>query len=209
MTVRSRTLMKRAAIVGLTGMLLAGGGLALAQNASAADEAEAPATEAAAKDAAMDKAEPETAKLKKPAKARFSLNAGELAVLKQLAERRRQIDEREARLVERERVVAVMESRLADQAKEMKRLQAVLARQSAEIEAAKQADMGADKARLTKLAKAYKAMKPKDAARLFEAMDMAMLAPIAREIAARSLAPVLSRMSAEKANELGRLLRRK
>ena len=149
MTVRSRTLMKRAAIVGLTGMLLAGGGLALAQNASAADEAEAPATEAAAKDAAMDKAEPETAKLKKPAKARFSLNAGELAVLKQLAERRRQIDEREARLVERERVAAVMESRLADQAKEMKRLQAVLARQSAEIEAAKQADMGADKARLT------------------------------------------------------------
>ena len=209
MSVGFRTFTKRVAIVGLTGMLLAGGGLTLVQNAWAAYEAKAPATEATAKDAAVDKAEPETAELKKPAKARFSLNAGELTVLKQLAERRRQIDEREARLVERERVAAVMETRLADQAKEMKRLQAVLAKQSAEIEAAKQADMGADKARLTKLAKAYKAMKPKDAARLFEAMDMAMLAPIAREISARSLAPVLSRMSAEKANELGRLLRRK
>lgn len=209
MSVGSRTLMKRVSVIGLTGMLLAGGGLALVQNAWAADEAEASATETAPKDATADKAGPETAELKKPVKARFSLNAGELTVLKQLAERRRQIDEREARLVERERVAAVMETRLADQAKEMKRLQAVLAKQSAEIEAAKQADMGADKARLTKLAKAYKAMKPKDAARLFEAMDMAMLAPIAREISARALAPVLSRMSAEKANELGRLLRRK
>ena len=84
MSVGFRTFTKRVAIVGLTGMLLAGGGLTLVQNAWAADEAKAPATEATAKDAAVDKAEPETAELKKPAKARFSLNAGELTVLKQL-----------------------------------------------------------------------------------------------------------------------------
>lgn len=158
-------------------------------------------------DAAANAAKP--AAKPKPTRATFSLNAGELTVLKKLAERRQQLDARESALVDRERIAKAMETRLAAQALDLKKLQATLDAQATEIEKAKAGDSDADKERLARLAKAYKAMKPKDAARLFNTMDMSMLAPIAREISPRALAPVLARMNAKKATALSQELRRK
>lgn len=166
---------------------------------------EAASSKSGEPEAGAAEAKPES----KPSRASFSLNAGELSVLKKLAERRQQLDYRESGLVDRERVVAAMETRLTAQAAELKKLQAALETKASEIENAKAGDLDADKERLTRLAKAYKAMKPKDAARLFNAMDMSMLAPIAREISPRALAPVMARMTAKKATELSRELRRK
>lgn len=176
--------------------------LTLAAEDSAAEDK--PATTDAEK--APDAAGKSSLKKMRPA---LSLNSGELAVLKQLASRRRQIDEREARLVERERVAMAMEARLTEQAAELRRLQAALQKQAALIDEANKQNEAGDVERVKRLAKAYKAMKPKDAARLFEAMHISMLAPIAREISPRVLAPVLARLSVKKANALTIALREK
>lgn len=152
---------------------------------------------------ADDKMAMEKAPAAKPA---MSFVAGELAVLRRLAERRKALDRREASIVERERLAEAMEEKLAAQAEELKKLQAALAEQEERINAAKAMETDEKKARLENLAKAYKTMKPRDAARLFNDLDMELLTSIASQISPRVLAPVLARMNPERARELTRAL---
>lgn len=133
-------------------------------------------------------------------------DAGELAVLRRLADRRRALEAREARIVERERLARALEHKLAQQAKELRRLRAALAEQEARAEIAQKTGADEKTERLKRLAKAYKAMKPKDAARLFNDLDMELLTGIAGQISPRVLAPVLAKMHPERARELTRAL---
>lgn len=137
----------------------------------------------------------------------FSFERGELALLRKLAMRRKELEDREARLVERERLAAAMEAKIASQAEELKRLKAELAEQEARIGAVDDAMSEGELERVRELAKAYKAMKPKDAARLFNELDMDLLTAIAREISPRVLAPVLAKMEPKRARELTEALR--
>ena len=137
----------------------------------------------------------------------FSFDAGELAVLRKLAVRRKELEAREASLIERERLVAALEAKLADQAGELKKLQAALVEQETRISDVEKKDADGDMERLQELAKAYKAMKPKDAARLFNELDMELLTGIAREISPRALAPVLAVMDPKRARALTEALR--
>ncbi len=138
----------------------------------------------------------------------LSFESGELALLRRLAERRRELEAWEAKLIERERLAEAMEFALTEQAAELKRLKADIAERQAQIDAAEKAEEQKDIDRLKNLAKAYQSMKPRDAARLFNEMDLKLLTDIAREIAPRTLAPMMSRMSAERARELTEALRK-
>ena len=131
---------------------------------------------------------------------------GELSVLRRLADRRNTLAAREAQLAERETFVTAMEVKLAEQAADLNRLRAELAEQEATIAAARAAKDAAAEARIQSLAKAYKTMKPKDAARLFNELEDDLLIGIARELSPRSLAPIMSRMKPDKARALTQAL---
>lgn len=139
----------------------------------------------------------------------FEFNAGELAVLRRLAARRQELDAREAALVERERLIAALEAKLVQQSIELKKVRAALADQEERMRKEQETVDTAAVDRVKGLAKAYKSMKPKDAARLFDKMDMGLLIRIAREISPRTLAPVMAKMQADKARELSLALTKK
>lgn len=131
---------------------------------------------------------------------------GELGVLRRLADRRNALAAREAKLAERETFVAAMEVKLAEQASDLQRLRAELAEQEAAIAGSRAEKDEAAEARIQSLAKAYKTMKPKDAARLFNELEADLLIGIAREISPRALAPIMSRMKPDKARALTQAL---
>jgi flagellar motility protein MotE (MotC chaperone) len=60
--------------------------------------------------------------------------------------------------------------------------------------------------RMAALVKTYESMKPKDAARIFNGMDDALLTDIARSMKSATLAAVLSSMEAKRAETLTRML---
>ena len=64
-----------------------------------------------------------------------------------------------------------------------------------------------ERERIEKLAKAYQSMKARDAARLFNEMDIRLLTDIARQMEPRVLAPMMARMDPERARELTKKLR--
>lgn len=180
------------------------GALAQATGGEAASEA-APADQAAAKDGAEKAPDQKASAAGGVTSERtplFEFNAGELALLRRLAVRRRELDEREAALVERERLAAALETKLVQQSIELKRVRAALAKE--EERARKESEVVDEAAveRVQNLAKAYKSMKSQDAARLFNAMEMELLVLVAREISPRTLAPVIAKMQPEKAQEL-------
>jgi flagellar motility protein MotE (MotC chaperone) len=119
----------------------------------------------------------------------------EIAVLQQLAQRREGLDQREQDLERRQMLLAAAESRIADKLAAMERLQAVLEsmikRNDAEMEA-----------RVRSLVKIYELMKPADAARIFEALDMETLLPVAERMNERRLAPVMAQMNPAKAKDV-------
>ncbi len=142
-----------------------------------------------------------------PERPLLSLDGAELAVLSRLAERRRELEAREAALREREILTRALEEKLSRQAKELQELKAALMEQERKLTAMKQADNSEEQARLQDLAKAYKTMKPRDAARLFDELDLTLVTSIARELSPRVLAPVMAKMSPDKARALTRALR--
>lgn len=194
----------------LTAWLVAATVLAPAERAFAQEDAkpEMAADAPDDADAKMEKASASSGGATSKAMPLLSFSAGELSVLRRLAERRQALEEREARLLERERLAAAFEARLAEQAKELMRLKEQLAAVEAEISSAEKAKEDAEQARIKNLASAYKTMKARDAARLFDDMEMPLLKAIAREISPRVLAPVLAKMNPEKAQRLTAALRR-
>ena len=60
--------------------------------------------------------------------------------------------------------------------------------------------------RMAALVKTYETMKPKDAARIFNGMDDALLTDIAKSMKSATLAAVLSSMDAKRAETLTRML---
>ncbi len=56
--------------------------------------------------------------------------------------------------------------------------------------------------KLRSLVKIYENMKPKDAARIFEELDMDTLLPVAERMSERKLAPVMAEMNLAKAKDI-------
>ena len=172
-------------------LLAAPASWAVAQSAADTPQADAPV--AASEDAAP---------VPEAARPLLSLHPGELEVLRSLAERRRALDAREAEIYEREQLAKAFEERLSEETKSIRTLQASLKEQEAKLAAEKETVSAAEAERYQRLAKAYKSMKPRDAARLFDDLDLELLTAIAREISPRVLAPVMAKMKPEKARAL-------
>ena len=116
-----------------------------------------------------------------------------------LADRRAELDRREAALDTRETLLKAAESRIELRLTELSALEDKTAAQRA-------AQIADQEAQIGKLSDAYERMKPRDAARIFEALDAALLGPVAAGMRTQSLAAVLGEMEAGKAKELTELL---
>lgn len=119
----------------------------------------------------------------------------ELELLQSLAKRRDELDSRERSLGEREAMIAATEKRLDDKLAELKQVQFTIE----ELVKRHDADQ---KAKLESLVKIYENMKPKDAAQIFEELEMDVLLDVVEGMKERKVAPILAVMNPSKAQEV-------
>jgi flagellar motility protein MotE (MotC chaperone) len=119
----------------------------------------------------------------------------EIDLLQQLADRREIIEARSEELTLREGLLSAAEKRINKKIIEMKGLEITIQK------LIKTHDQQ-EEAKMQSLVKIYEAMKPKDAARIFEELDINTLLMVAERMKERKLAPVMAKMNSEKAMEM-------
>jgi flagellar motility protein MotE (MotC chaperone) len=119
----------------------------------------------------------------------------ERALLLDLRHRRAELDAREAALVSREAVLAAAEKRLAARVDELTALQG-------RLEALEAARKERDDANWAGLVKLYENMKPRDAATIFNDLDMPVLLQVLDRMKEAKAAPVLAAMQPERARQV-------
>lgn len=117
------------------------------------------------------------------------------ALIDHLNERRTELDKRQADLDMREALVAAAEKKLDDRTKALEALQTQVGALVDQKEAQEDASFKA-------VVSMYEGMKPKDAAKIFDTLDMGVLLKIARAMNPRSMSPILAAMTADPAQKL-------
>ena len=123
------------------------------------------------------------------------LTTAEIELLQHLSIRREEIDKREKELDIRNGLMQAAESRIDKKVAELQNLQATIDSLIQKFD--KQQD-----AKLLSLVKIYENMKPKDAANIFEDLEMQTLLEVAERMKERKLAPVMAKMNPAKAREM-------
>ncbi|HEY4345114.1 MAG TPA: hypothetical protein VGN05_12260 [Parvibaculum sp.] len=123
------------------------------------------------------------------------LSPAEIAVLGSLTARREELDKRSKELDVREQLMSAAEKRVEDRVTELKAIEAKINGQIADND--KQ-----NEERLANVVKMYETMKPKEAARIFERLDMGVLIDVAKRMQPRKISAVLAVMDPVAAQEL-------
>ncbi|MEE9318071.1 MAG: hypothetical protein V3U48_07255 [Rhodospirillales bacterium] len=123
------------------------------------------------------------------------LTQAEIDLLQQLAERRRVLESREQELEIRTGLLSAAEKRIDKKVEELKVLRETIAGLIKTFDAQQDA-------KILSLVKIYEAMKPKDAARIFEKMELDTLLEVAERMKERKLAPIMAKMNPEKARDM-------
>lgn len=119
----------------------------------------------------------------------------EIAILQRLAERRKQIEQREKELETRELLLKATEDKLDKRVDELKSIENKIGATVDKKEDEKARELG-------NLVKMYESMKAKDAARVFDRLDTKLLVDIARQMNPKKLGDVVSKMSPDVAEKL-------
>ncbi len=119
----------------------------------------------------------------------------ERAVLEALRARRAEIEQREQAAAQREQMLAAAERRLGQRVEELSALQA-------RLEALERERAAREEAGLRGLVKLYEGMRPRDAAAIFDELDMPVLLSIVDSMREAKAAPVLAAMRPERARAL-------
>ena len=109
-----------------------------------------------------------------------------------LARRRKALDQREKEINAREALLKAGEQELERKYQELTQLRQ-------KIENLLQTQSEEEKARVESLVKIYEGMKPKDAARIFDTLDLDILVNVMGHMQERKLAPIMSSMNPERA----------
>jgi flagellar motility protein MotE (MotC chaperone) len=123
------------------------------------------------------------------------VSESERAVLERLQARRQELDQRAREIEIRESLLKAAEKRIESKVEEMKALEgnaATAAGQRNEQEAA----------RFKGIVTMYEGMKPKDAAKVFDRLEMSVLIEIASQIAPRKMSDIMGVMQPEAAERL-------
>jgi flagellar motility protein MotE (MotC chaperone) len=162
-----------------------------------AHDAPAPKTEAAKAPAKPQPAEPPPS----PGGTVISVDTdhptspGERAILEHLQTRRQELDAHSREVEIRDSLVKEEERRLDARSSELKDIEA-------RITAATQKKEEADAARLKGLIVMYENMKPKDAAKVFDRLDLRVLIDLASAMNPRRMSDIMAQMQAETASRL-------
>ncbi|MFA5041684.1 MAG: hypothetical protein WC464_08645 [Bdellovibrionales bacterium] len=123
------------------------------------------------------------------------VSPAEKDVLKQLSTRREQLEKRSRDLDTREALLKVTEQRVGQKIKEMEVLRG-------QVQALVNQAGGVQTAQLDNLVKIYETMKPDEAARIFETLDMPVLLGVIQRMKPARTALVMAKMPPDKAKEI-------
>lgn len=122
-----------------------------------------------------------------------------MEVFKDLSQRRADLESKERELTTREALLRAAEQELDRKYEELSQLRS-------QIEALLQQQSEEEIARIRSLVKIYETMKPKDAARIFDTLDLDILASVTSEMSERRLSPILAAMNPERARTVTTIL---
>lgn len=125
--------------------------------------------------------------------AQAAYSQSEIEVLQNLAARRAELDKRERELDQRLAVLSAAEAQIDSKIQKLREIQTT-------IEGLIEKHDDQEKLKIDNLVKIYTAMKPKDAARIFEQMDMPILIQVIKGMKERVSAAILADMSPDRAN---------
>ncbi len=153
---------------------------------AAATGAPKPTTAAAAAGAAADnrRAPPEG-----------NLSTAEVELLQTLATRRNELDQRAQAVEQREALLKVGEDRVNQKVAELNALKI-------DIEKLLSMRKSKEEAELQNLVKIYEAMKPREAATIFDGLDMPVLLDVVEKMKDQKIAPIFAQMKPERAREV-------
>jgi flagellar motility protein MotE (MotC chaperone) len=130
-----------------------------------------------------------------PDPATAPVSDGERTVLLELRHRRQELDAREAAVAARESLLAATEQKLSARVDELQALQK-------KLEVLDAARRQREDTSWQGLVKVYEAMKPRDAANIFNDLDMPILLQVADRMKESKAAPILAAMQPDKAREV-------
>ena len=122
-------------------------------------------------------------------------SAAERAILERLHQRRQELDARARELEVRENLVKAAEKKLEERLTELKETEA-------RITASMQKRDEAETARFKGIVTMYETMKPRDAAKIFDRLDLRVLLEVASLINPRRMSEILAQMAPEAAERL-------
>jgi flagellar motility protein MotE (MotC chaperone) len=123
------------------------------------------------------------------------VSPAERAILESLQKRRSELDARAHELDVREDLLRAAEKRVAGRIDELKELEA-------RIDSVMQQRDQAEASRFKNVVSMYESMKAKDAAKIFDGLDINVLLDVARAINPRSMSEILAQMTPAKAQRL-------
>ena len=123
------------------------------------------------------------------------VSPSERAILERLQARRQELEARAREIDIRESLLKAAEKRIESKVQEMKAVESRIA-------AVGEQKTEADAAHFKGIITMYENMKPKDAAKVFDRLEMPVLYEIASQIAPRKMSDILGQMSAESAERL-------
>lgn len=123
------------------------------------------------------------------------LTQAEIDLLQKLAERREALENQEKEMEMRTGLLNAAEARIDKKVEKLKELQATIEKLITVYD-------DQQNTKMQSLVKIYENMKPKDAARIFEELDMDTLLMVAERMKERKLAPIMAKMGPDKAREI-------
>jgi flagellar motility protein MotE (MotC chaperone) len=127
---------------------------------------------------------------------------GERAILERLQDRRQELETRSRELEMRENLIKAAEQRLEAKVSELKEMES-------RVNGAMGARDKAEAARFKGIVQMYENMKPKEAARIFDRLDIKILVEVSTQMNSRKMSEILAQMSPEAAERLTVELARK
>jgi len=143
----------------------------------------------------MEEANSEKIEWRDSGEANLEYSSIKVELFEDLKNRRKQLEEQKRELSVREALLKTAEQELDQKYKELLSLKE-------EIEGLLVQQTDAEQKRITSLVKIYEGMKPKDAARIFNTLDLDILLSVVSRMSERKSAPIIASMSPDRARTL-------
>ncbi len=189
--------------------LISQAGAETAESTKPAEEAPSPAADAKTPEGKSSEAKAETKKEEKKQKSKDNPNVSssrgesveyrytkaETELLQNLAKRREELDRWERNIQVKEVALDATEKRISDKIDKIETMKQEVATMLAQYNA--QEDV-----KIRSLVKIYESMKPKDAARIFDEIEMPILLLVIDKMSEKKAAPILAEMDSRKAKQI-------